>query len=67
MYSESNKEINSYRYLHFVIQSTCKKYRLVVHSDCHGNVANLRAYGLFFLGQSPGPLICPLQQNFPSC
>ena len=53
-----------YRYLNYAIQPTCKKYRLVVHSDCHKNVANLRASGLCFLEQSPEPLICPLQQKF---
>ena len=64
MYSESNKEINSYKYLNFAIQPTCKKYWLVVHSDCHKSVVNLRASGLYFLEQSPGPLIYPLQQKF---
>ena len=50
--------------LNYAIQPTCRKYRLVVHSDCHRNVANLRASGLCFLEQSPGPLIYPLQQKF---
>ena len=50
--------------LNYAIQPTCSKYRLVVHSDCYKNVANLRASGLCFLEQSPGPLICPLQQKF---
>ena len=61
MYSELNKEINSYRYLNFTIQPTYKKYMLVV---CHGNVANLRASVLCFFKQSPEPLIYPLSKNF---
>ena len=62
--SELNKKINSCRNLNFAIQPACKKQRLVVYSDCRGNVANLRASGLCFLEQSPGPLIYPLQQQF---
>ena len=64
MYSKLNKKINSCKNLNFANQPTCKKYRLVVHSDCHRNVANLRASWLCFLEQSPSPLICPLQQKF---
>ena len=49
--------------LNYAIQPTCRKNRLVVHSDCHKNVANLRASGLCLLEQSPRPLIYPLQQK----
>jgi len=64
MYSKLNKKINSCRNLNLAIQPIYKKYKLVVHSDCHRNAANLRASRLCFLEQSPGPLICSLQQNF---
>jgi len=35
------------------LNQPAKKYKLVVHSDCRGNVANMRAAGLCFLEQSP--------------
>ena len=63
MYCETNKKIKNYR--NSTLQfSQPAKYRLVVHSDCYWKVENLRASGLYFLLQSPGPLICPLQQKF---
>ena len=64
MYSESNKEINNYRYLNFTIQPTCKKYRLVVHSDCHWNIANLRVMGSTFLRRIQGHLYVHYSKNF---
>jgi len=64
MYSELNKKIDYCRNLKFAIQPTCKKYRLVVHSNCYTIAANLRASELCFLEQSSGPLICPLEQTF---
>ena len=64
MYIELNKKKIDAEILNFAIQPTCKKYRLVVRSDCRENAANRRASELYFLKQSPGPLICPLQQVF---
>ena len=52
---KTNMEINSYRNLALQF-SQPEKYRLVVHSNCHWNVANLRASGLPFLEQSLGYL-----------
>ena len=57
IYNETNKKIYSHR-ISACNSANLQKYRLVVHSDCYWNVANLRASGLCFLEQSSGPLIC---------
>ena len=50
-YSETNKKINATD-IKLCTTANLQKYRLVVHSDCHMNVANLRASWLCFLEQS---------------
>ena len=64
MYSESNKEINRYKYLHFGIQLTCKKYRLVVHSDCQGMQQIWGLLGSAFLSRVQGHSYVHCSKNF---
>jgi len=66
MYSKTNKEINSYRNLALQFSQPVEiqvSSSLRLPLEC----SKSEGFWLCFLEQSPGPLMCPLQQKFPCC
>jgi len=67
MYSESNKEINSYRYLNFAIQPTYKKILVSSSLRLPRECSNSGGFWVLLSLTESRATICPLQQKFSCC